>query len=95
MNRILDLTNELIYQYPTGITTHGPCANGCGNMARGGGVCKACVQQEMLALGVSKRKVSALVEALVTVQDLDDDDILRDARLAVMDAKADITSEMV
>jgi hypothetical protein len=44
---------------------------------------------------VSKRKVAALVEALVTVQDLDADDIMRDARLAVMDAKADITSEMV
>jgi hypothetical protein len=44
---------------------------------------------------VSKRKVSALVEALVTVQDLDAGDIMRDARLAIMDAKADITSEMV
>lgn len=95
MSRILDLTNELIYQYPTGITTHGPCANGCGNMARGARLCKVCVQQELLALGVPKRKVAALVAALVLVQDLDADDIMRDARMAVMDAKADITSEMV
>ena len=93
MNRILELTNELIYQYPTGITTHGPCANGCGSMARGARRCKACVQQEMLALGVPKRKVLALVEALVTVQDLDADDTMRDARLAVMDARADIVLE--
>ena len=95
MSRILDLTNELIYQYPTGITTHGPCANGCGNMARGGGVCKVCLKKELLALGVPKRKVLSLVASLVRVQDLDADAAMRDARLAVMNAKASITSEGV
>ena len=95
MSRVTELVSELVYQYPTGITTHAPCAAGCGKFARGGHMCRECVQQEMLALGVSKRKVSALVEVLHKYQRLDADGTMRDARLAVMDAKADIISEMV
>lgn len=30
MSRLSDLVHELIYQYPPGISTHSPCAAGCG-----------------------------------------------------------------
>lgn len=34
-------------QYPVGVTTFGPCANGCGMSARGGRVCAECLTKEL------------------------------------------------
>lgn len=39
-----DLYDRLRYELaPVGVTTMGPCSEGCGNSARGGGVCVACL----------------------------------------------------
>lgn len=39
-----DLYNRLRYELaPVAVTTVGPCSEGCGGSARGGGVCVACL----------------------------------------------------
>lgn len=91
MSRLSDLVHELIYQYPTGISTHSPCAAGCGQLARGGHVCRSCVEGQLRELGVSKSKISALKSWLRTLQELDGSPELREARLHIDRLRESIT----
>ena len=47
MKHLHKLISDLRYQYPTGVTTYTPCANGCGRSARGGLTCSQCLEAEL------------------------------------------------
>ena len=91
MSRVTDLVSELIYQYPTGITTHAPCAAGCGKFARGGHMCRECLQAELLTLGVDKNKIVSLTVWLETLQALENSQAIRYARYHVIRLRDSIT----
>lgn len=61
-------TPDLIYalqrQYPSGVTTMGDCANGCGNSARGSGWCSACIGAELVRRGAREGDVTLAKESL-------------------------------
>ena len=45
-----DLYDQLRYELaPVAVTTMGPCSEGCGGSARGGGVCVACLEAKLQA----------------------------------------------
>lgn len=45
-----DAYSRLRYELaPVGVTTMGPCAKGCGEYARGSGVCRNCLVAELQA----------------------------------------------
>ena len=54
---------ELTHQHPTGISTMGMCLKQCGNPARGGAVCPACIGKELRRLKVSEADVEAVMNA--------------------------------
>lgn len=45
-----DLYSRLRYELaPVAVTTMGPCSEGCGNSARGSGVCVSCLSAKLQA----------------------------------------------
>lgn len=42
-----DLVSMMEYQFPRGVTTWGPCGNGCGGSGRGGNACRYCIAKEI------------------------------------------------
>lgn len=45
-----DLYDRLRYELaPVALTTMGPCSEGCGSAARGGGVCVTCLEAKLQA----------------------------------------------
>jgi len=61
-NRIAELLWELRRQYPSGVSTWSNCKQ-CAKPARGGGVCKDCLVNELKALGVRTESLVALLDA--------------------------------
>ena len=60
-----DLYSRLRYELaPVGVTTMGPCAKGCGEDARGSGVCRNCLVAE-LQVAVPTVDWPAFVVALI------------------------------
>lgn len=47
IDKVRQILGDLHYQTYMGVTTMGPCANGCGNAARGSGVCSECLTLEL------------------------------------------------
>ena len=59
-----DTYSRLRYELaPVGVTTMGPCAKGCGEYARGSGVCRNCLVAE-LQVAVPCFDWSAFVETM-------------------------------
>ncbi len=51
---------DLRYQHPSGVTTHSVCSRGCGHSARGGGVCRSCLLEDLKQLGVGPAFIGTL-----------------------------------
>jgi hypothetical protein len=62
-DKIRGILSDLWYQHPTGVTTMGPCATGCGNSSRGSRVCKDCLEKELLEAGCKPADVAYLMLA--------------------------------
>lgn len=63
-----DLLHQLKRQYPIGVSTWSHCAAGCGQSARGGGHCSACLSQELKDRGLSGWRLIELHQALRNYQ---------------------------
>lgn len=63
-NQIHETLEMLKYQYPAYSCTFGECMGKCGNSARGGGWCMACISAKLVDYGVSKSLVDAINAAL-------------------------------
>ena len=61
---------ELRNQYPSGVTTMGPCSSGCGNSARGGYTCKDCLTIGIKQLGCDSNQVDLLNQKRQSLLDL-------------------------
>lgn len=73
--RIGELRSTMWYNASVGIHTYGPCMNGCGKSARGGGLCFDCATKELGELvGGSLAKIYAkLIKDAKQAESLMDD----------------------
>ena len=66
-------------------TTWSDCMNGCGNSARGGNECQACLESRMREMGVSDKHIELLRQSLKGIQEAFRiaDDVKQEIREAV------------
>ncbi len=69
VNKLNKLIYDIRYQTPVGVTTTGPCSNGCGKPARGSEKCKMCLTRDLSEL-VGLRLAGEFCAATVKTRDL-------------------------